>query len=99
MELMRKKADEEAKTIVAVLHDLNLAAQYCDRIVLLKGGRLRYEGSPADILTGEVVEDIYGIKAVVQTDEHGRPFVLPRRVSPSRAPERVMGKKEEIGVC
>ena len=36
MELMRKKADEEGKTIVAVLHDLNLASQYCDRIVLLK---------------------------------------------------------------
>jgi iron complex transport system ATP-binding protein len=96
MELMRKKADEEAKTIVAVLHDLNLAAQYCDRIVLLKNGRLRYEGSPANILTGEVVEDIYGIKAVVKTDEHGRPFVLPRRVSPE---ERVTGQKERIGVC
>jgi iron complex transport system ATP-binding protein len=79
MELMRKKADQEAKTIVAVLHDLNLASQYCDRIVLLKNGVLRYQGSPAEILTGEVVEDIYGIKAVVKTDEYGRPFVLPRR--------------------
>jgi iron complex transport system ATP-binding protein len=79
MELMRKKADQEAKTIVAVLHDLNLASQYCDRIVLLKNGSLRYQGSPAEILTGEVVEDIYGIKAVVKIDEYGRPFVLPRR--------------------
>jgi iron complex transport system ATP-binding protein len=94
MELMRKKADEEAKTIVAVLHDLNLASQYCDRIVLLKNGRLRYEGSPAEILTGEVVEDIYGIKAVVKTDECGRPFVLPRRA----AMEGEKRQKEKAGV-
>ncbi|MDR1212450.1 MAG: ABC transporter ATP-binding protein [Spirochaetaceae bacterium] len=79
MELMRRKAAGEAKTIVAVLHDLNLASQYCDRIVLLKNGRLRYQGSPSEILTGEVLEDIYGIRAVVQKDEYGKPFVLPRR--------------------
>jgi iron complex transport system ATP-binding protein len=82
MELMRKKADEEGKTIVAVLHDLNLASQYCDRIVLLKNGRLRYEGTPPEILTEEVVEEIYGIRAAVKTDEYGRPFVLPRRAAP-----------------
>jgi iron complex transport system ATP-binding protein len=81
MELMRKKADEEGKTIVAVLHDLNLASQYCDRIVLLKDGRLRYQGSPKEILTEDVVEEIYGIRAVVKVDEYGRPFVLPRRAA------------------
>jgi iron complex transport system ATP-binding protein len=81
MELMRKKADQEGKTIVAVLHDLNLASQYCDRIVLLKDGCLRYQGSPREILTEEVVEDIYGIRAAVKNDEYGRPFVLPRRAA------------------
>ncbi|MDR1428755.1 MAG: ABC transporter ATP-binding protein [Spirochaetaceae bacterium] len=79
MELMRRKAAGEAKTIVAVLHDLNLAAQYCDRVVLLKNGRPRYQGNPSEILTGEVVEDIFGIRAVVKKDENGKPFVLPRR--------------------
>jgi iron complex transport system ATP-binding protein len=81
MELMRRKATGEGKTIVAVLHDLNLASQYCDRIVLLKNGRLRYTGSPAAILTEEVVEEIYGIRAAVKIDEYGRPFVLPRRAA------------------
>jgi iron complex transport system ATP-binding protein len=84
MELMRKKANDEGKTIVAVLHDLNLASQYCDRIVLLKNGRLRYQGSPREILTEEVVEEIYGIRAAVKTDEYGRPFVLPRRAADAR---------------
>lgn len=79
MELMRKKADEEGKTIVAVLHDLNLASQYCDRIVLLKDGCLRYQGNPREILTEDVVEEIYGIRAAVTVDEYGRPLVLPRR--------------------
>jgi iron complex transport system ATP-binding protein len=79
MELMRKKADRERKTILAVLHDLNLASQYCDRLVLLKDGRLRHQGRPAEVLTSEVVEKIYGIKAAICTDENGRPYVLPRR--------------------
>jgi iron complex transport system ATP-binding protein len=88
MELMRKKADDEGKTIVAVLHDLNLASQYCDRIVLLKNGRLCYQGIPQEILTEEVVEDIYGIRVAVKADEYGRPFVLPRRVAPADRREK-----------
>jgi iron complex transport system ATP-binding protein len=79
MELMRRKAGEEGKTIVAVLHDLNLAAQYCDRIVLLKDGRIRCQGPPGEVLTGELVEEIYGVRAVVRKDEFGRPVILPRR--------------------
>jgi iron complex transport system ATP-binding protein len=84
MELMRRKADREAKTIVAVLHDLNLAAQYCDRIVLLKDGKLRYQGCPPDILTEGIVEEIYGVRAAVKIDEDGRPYVLPRRIRPGK---------------
>jgi iron complex transport system ATP-binding protein len=90
MELMRGKADREAKIIVAVLHDLNLAAQYCDRIVLLKDGKLRYQGLPSAILTESVVEEIYGVRAAVKTDEDGRPYVLPRRIR--------RGREEESGV-
>jgi ABC-type multidrug transport system ATPase subunit len=83
MELMRKKADGERKTILAVLHDLNLAAQYCDRLVLLKDGRVRCQGRPSEVLTAEVVETIYGVRAAIHTDEKGRPYVLPRRAEPA----------------
>jgi iron complex transport system ATP-binding protein len=79
MELMRKKASGEKKIILAVLHDLNLASQYCDRVLLLKDGELRYQGRPEDVLTEDVIEDVYGIRAVVRSDDKGRPFVLPRR--------------------
>jgi iron complex transport system ATP-binding protein len=79
MEIMREKAVLEGKIILAVLHDLNLASQYCDKIFLLKGGRLRYQGSPAEVLTEAAVEDIYEIKAAVRKDESGRPYILPQR--------------------
>ncbi|MDR2343712.1 MAG: ABC transporter ATP-binding protein [Spirochaetaceae bacterium] len=84
MELMRKKAEGEGKCVVAVLHDLNLAAQYCGRIVLLKNGRTLYEGSPDKILTEDIIEEVYGVRAEVKYDEYGRPFVLPRRTAALR---------------
>jgi iron complex transport system ATP-binding protein len=79
MELMRRKADEEGKGIVAVFHDLNLAAQYCDRIVILKEGSVRGQGSPEEILTEELVEEIYGIRPLVLPGKDGKPIILPRR--------------------
>jgi iron complex transport system ATP-binding protein len=81
MELMRKKADEEGKIVLAVLHDLNLAAQFCDRILLLKDGCLRYQGRPAEILTENIVEEIYCIRAVVSADDDAHPVILPRRAA------------------
>ncbi|MDR0709679.1 MAG: ABC transporter ATP-binding protein [Spirochaetaceae bacterium] len=79
MELIRRKADEEGKLIVAVFHDLNLASRYCDRLVFIKNGTIRCQGSPFEVLTERVVEDIYGIRALVEKGEDGKPVVLPRR--------------------
>jgi iron complex transport system ATP-binding protein len=87
MELMRKKADEDGATILAVLHDLNLAAQYCDRLALLKDGRICHQGLPSEVLTAEVVEKIYGVRAAIRTDETGRPYVLPRRAGTAEKKE------------
>jgi iron complex transport system ATP-binding protein len=81
MELMRQNVDTQGKTVVAVLHDLNLAAQYCDRIALLKDGKVRYLGLPSEVLKADVIEEIYGIRAEVGTDACGLPFVLPKRCS------------------
>jgi iron complex transport system ATP-binding protein len=90
MELMRNKARVEGKTVVAVLHDLNLAAQYCDRLAFLKDGRLRYQGKPRELITENIIEEIYGIRAAVKADEYGRPFVLPRRAAPAYRPETAL---------
>jgi iron complex transport system ATP-binding protein len=61
----RSFAGEHGLGVLAVLHDVNLAAQYADRIALLKGGRLIAEGSPRAVLTPEQLETCYGVQAVV----------------------------------
>jgi iron complex transport system ATP-binding protein len=99
MELMRRKADKEGKIILAALHDLNLASQYCDRVLLLKDGRLCCEGTPAEALTEATLERVYGIRAVVRIDENGRPVVLPRRSVPVERPAVEASPQEASYVC
>ncbi|HWO64672.1 MAG TPA: ABC transporter ATP-binding protein [Umezawaea sp.] len=50
-------------TVLTVLHDLNLAAAYCDRIHVLDGGRVVAGGKPADVLTPDLVEAVFGVRA------------------------------------
>lgn len=65
---------------VMILHDLNLAAQYADNLLVLKGGKLLAEGAPADVLSADLVEEVYGVKAELAYDQQGIPFVrTPRR--------------------
>jgi len=65
--------------VLSVLHDLNLAALYCDRLVLLAGGRVACEGSPAEVLTPAVLGAAYATQVYVGTNAlTGGPIVLPR---------------------
>lgn len=48
-------------TVIAVLHDINMAARYCDRLVALRGGEMLAEGKPETIMQPDVLDDIYGI--------------------------------------
>ena len=57
-------------TTIAAIHDLNIAAMYCDRIVVLKDGRIKGIGTPENIFTSEMIKDIYGVKAeIFRTDK------------------------------
>ncbi|MCK9632653.1 MAG: ABC transporter ATP-binding protein [Methanoregula sp.] len=65
-------------TIIGVFHDLNLAALYCDRLIMIKDGMLVADGTPADVLTPEKIRGVYG--AVVVAACHpatGRTFLMP----------------------
>lgn len=65
-------------TIIGVFHDLNLAALYCDRLIMINEGHLVAEGTPADVLTPGRIREVYG--ADVVTSVHpvtGRTFILP----------------------
>ncbi|MFE7327856.1 ABC transporter ATP-binding protein [Streptomyces sp. NPDC057565] len=70
-------------TGVIALHDLNLAAMFCDRIVVMKEGRVVAAGTPAEVITEQLIADVYRVRAVVTQDgPDGRPSV---RFLPGRA--------------
>jgi iron complex transport system ATP-binding protein len=72
----------EGSTIVAVLHDLNHAARYATHLIAMKDGRIVAEGAPADIVTADLVEEVFGLPRVVIPDpETGTPLVVPRASS------------------
>ncbi|UOE21774.1 ABC transporter ATP-binding protein [Thermobifida halotolerans] len=63
-------------TSVVALHDLNLAAMFCDRLVVLKHGRAVAAGTPEQVLTEELIADVYNVRAVVTRDgPNGSPSV------------------------
>ena len=71
-------------TVLAALHDLGLAALYCDEIHLLSDGRLRTSGSPDRVITAERVQEVYGADVlVIRHPETGTPQLLPRRTKPT----------------
>lgn len=79
MELIKKLNKEKKLTMIAVLHDVNLAARYCDRIALLSDGRLEAVGPPREVLTPEVMQSVYGVDVVIRKDPFsGSVYVMPK---------------------
>lgn len=76
--LVTQTREREYVTIM-VLHDLNLAAQYADNLLVLKSGHLVASGHPKAILTSDLVQSIYDVQAQVIEDEHGVPFIRTTR--------------------
>ena len=65
-------------TIVMVLHDLNLAARYCDHLIAMTAGRLHASGTPEAVLTEETVRQVFGIGSRIVSDPvSGRPMMVP----------------------
>lgn len=58
-------------TSVVALHDLHLAARYCDLLLVLSDGRVVASGDPAEVLTAGLIADVYDVRAQVVVDEHG----------------------------
>jgi len=76
MELIRRLNREQGITVIMVLHDLNQAARYCDRIVAVKKGVVVREGRPSEVFKTDFFRDVFGIEAKVYDDE-GVPVYLP----------------------
>ena len=73
-----RRAADEGRAVVVVLHDLSLASAYADRLALVSGGRLEALGTPGEVLTEERVERVYGLPVSLH-EVAGRPVVVPRR--------------------
>ena len=59
------------KTVIAVIHDLNIAAMYCDRIIAMKEGEVVSVGTPIEVLTVERIYDLYGVQSLITTNFWG----------------------------
>lgn len=78
-DLMRKITDERGLTTLMVLHDVNFAARYSDRMLVLKDGRVYAEGVPKNVVTEEMLRDVYRVEALVDRDPRGCVRVDPLR--------------------
>jgi len=68
LDLMRQLNREQGPTIIAALHDLNLAALYFDRLVMLRDGKIYRDGSPENVITEETIRELYGVPVRIQRD-------------------------------
>jgi len=68
--LVRELSHELGLGVVVVLHDVNMAARYCDHLIALHGGRLLAQGSPAELLKSDTLQAIYGIPMGVMPHPH-----------------------------
>lgn len=69
-------------TILVAEHDISLMARYCDLCIIMKKGELVNVGKPKEIITSELIEDVYEVSASVGFDRNGELFVLPIRYRP-----------------
>ncbi|MEU8876658.1 ABC transporter ATP-binding protein [Streptomyces javensis] len=78
LDLVRQLNHERGRTVVAVLHDLNQAARYAHHLIAMKGGSIVARGRPGDIVTAELVHEVFGLGSVVVPDPvTGSPLVVP----------------------
>jgi iron complex transport system ATP-binding protein len=77
LNIFTKLNSESGATVVAVLHDLNLAFEYCSHVVLLSGGRVAAFGAPAEVITEDRVKQVYGASSMVTRNPiSGKPLLV-----------------------
>jgi len=77
LDLIKNLCLENNLTVVVALHDLNLAAQYCDRLILINNGRVHAQGTPREVINSRNIKEVYGADGCVYTHPvNGLPAVL-----------------------
>lgn len=89
LDLCARLHEEQGRTLVAVLHDLNHAARYATHLMAMRDGRVVAEGPPGEVVTARLVEEVFGMPCrVIDDPESGTPLVVPaaRKGSPAASP-------------
>ncbi|MGK4584779.1 ABC transporter ATP-binding protein [Kitasatospora sp. HPMI-4] len=78
LDLCARLHEEQGRTLVAVLHDLNHAARYATHLIAMRAGRVVASGAPADVVTADLVEEVFRLPCrVIDDPETGTPLVIP----------------------
>ena len=81
MELIRQLNEKEHITVLAVLHEINLASRFCSRIVILKDGKVKADGTPREIINRQEMEELYEMRLLVKNNPLiEKPEIIPIRV-------------------
>ena len=86
LELCAELNRDQGKTVVMVLHDVNLAAEYCDHLFVIKNGQVFTQGSPGQVLTSDLIRAVYDVDTqVIPHPVSGRPLCIPSAKRPTAA--------------
>ncbi|MNC36112.1 putative siderophore transport system ATP-binding protein YusV [compost metagenome] len=86
LQLLQKLNEEEGRTIIMVVHDLNHASRYAQHMVAIKSGTVISEGTPAEVMTPDVLRKVFGIECDIVPDPRtGVPLCLPYELAAFKA--------------
>lgn len=78
LDLIQSLNKELNLTVLMIIHDLNLAAEYCDQLILINDGKIYTQGTPAEVLTFQNIEAVYNAVVIAQTNPlSGKPVIFP----------------------
>lgn len=100
LDLCAELHEEQGRTLVAVLHDLNHAARYATHLIAMKDGAVVAEGAPGDIVTAELVERVFGLGCqIIEDPETGTPLVVPAARRPRHRGGRAVAGQASGGAA
>jgi iron complex transport system ATP-binding protein len=93
LDLIARLNRQTGVTVIAVLHDLSLAAEYCQRLLVLNRGRVAALGTPAEVLTAEMISTVYGASVLIEPNPlSGKPHIV---FAAAAAESNGIGNKEK----
>jgi len=77
LDLIQQLNEEMGLTVLMVIHDLNLASEYCDQLILFNQGRVHTQGKPDEVITWETIEDVYKTPVITRINPYsGKPVIF-----------------------